>query len=91
MKTLVWHWPGSSWPPSSDNENLYVVDGSQPAAVQMSTASVDFEKYAIANKDFTEVLYRPKFINKTGVGCVIDELPEEDDSALASGRLNRHR
>ena len=54
-KTLVWHWPGSSWPPSSDNENLYVVDGSQPAAVQMSTASVDFEKYAIANKDFKEV------------------------------------
>ena len=91
MKTLVWHWPGSSWPPSSDNENLYVVDGSQPAAVQMSTASVDFEKYAIANKDFKEVLYRPKFINKTGVGCVIDELPEEDDSALASGRLNRHK
>ncbi|MBO5115583.1 MAG: alkaline phosphatase family protein, partial [Peptococcaceae bacterium] len=26
-KTLVWHWPGASWPPSSDSENLYVVDG----------------------------------------------------------------
>ena len=21
-KTLVWHWPGSSWPPSSDNPNF---------------------------------------------------------------------
>ena len=26
-KTLVWHWPGSSWPPSSDSPNLSVVDG----------------------------------------------------------------
>ena len=25
-KTLVFHWPGSSWPPTSDSENLYVVD-----------------------------------------------------------------
>lgn len=90
-KTLVWHWPGSSWPPSSDNPNLYVVDGAQPAAVQMSTASVDFEKYIIASKDFKEVLYRPKFINKTGAGCVIEELEEEEDQALASGRLNRHK
>ena len=56
-KTLVWHWPGSSWPASSDSPNLYVVDGAQPAAVQMSSANVDFEKYIIASKDFKEVLY----------------------------------
>ena len=68
-----------------------VVDGAQPAAVQMSTASVDFEKYIIADKNFKEVLYRPKFINKTGAGCVIEELEEEDDQQLASGRLNRHK
>ena len=30
-KTLVWHWPGSSWPPTSDNANLHVVDGISPA------------------------------------------------------------
>lgn len=29
-KTLVWHWPGSSWPPTSDSPNLAVVDGTQP-------------------------------------------------------------
>ena len=90
-KTLVWHWPGSSWPASSDSPNLYVVDGAQPAAVQMSSANVDFEKYIIASKDFKEVLYRLKFINKTGAGCVIEELEEENDDALASGRLNRHK
>ena len=29
MKTLVWHWPGSSWPPTSDSLELSVVDGTQ--------------------------------------------------------------
>ena len=32
MKTLVWHWPGSSWPPSSDSPLLSVVDGTQPGS-----------------------------------------------------------
>ena len=32
-KTLVWHWPGSSWPPTSDSPNLHVVDGTQPSAI----------------------------------------------------------
>ena len=41
-KTLVWHWPGSSWPPSSDSENLYVVDGTQPASVN-SIVNIDKE------------------------------------------------
>ena len=27
-KTLVWHWPGSAWPPSSDSPNLHVVTSS---------------------------------------------------------------
>ena len=38
MKTLVWHWPGSSWPPSSDSPNLHVVDGTQPAMVNAGVA-----------------------------------------------------
>ena len=29
-KTLVWHWPSASCPPSSDSPNLHVVDGSSP-------------------------------------------------------------
>lgn len=32
-KTLVWHWPGCSWPPTSDSENLFVIDGSAPGSV----------------------------------------------------------
>lgn len=38
LKTLVWHWPGSSWPPSSDSPNLMVVDGTQPEGVNMGNA-----------------------------------------------------
>ncbi len=88
-KTLVFQWPGSSWPPSSDSENLYVVDGSQPASVNYSIANIDFEKLAVASTEFTE----SKFVDQTKSGgnlgdsstdCVIDNLDleeEEDDSS----------
>ena len=48
-KTLVWHWPGSSWPPTSDSPNLYVVDGTQPAAVN-NFATVDTEFIVLADQ-----------------------------------------
>lgn len=31
-KTLVMHWPGGSFPPTSDSPNLFTVDGSSPGA-----------------------------------------------------------
>jgi hypothetical protein len=34
LKTLVWHWPGSSWPPTSADPLLHVVDGTQPGSVR---------------------------------------------------------
>ncbi len=40
-KTFVLHWPGSSWPPSSDSENLYVIDGTNPEGICMSTGEVE--------------------------------------------------
>ena len=40
-KTLVWHWPGSSWPPTSDSPLLHVIDGTQPAAVNAGIAEVE--------------------------------------------------
>ncbi len=40
-KTLVWHWPGSAWPPTSDNPLLHVVDGTQPAMVNMGLSGRD--------------------------------------------------
>lgn len=60
LKTLVWHWPGSSWPPTSNNENLYVVDGTQPEGVNCGNAEVDPEKLLIASSETPEVKYRVK-------------------------------
>ena len=48
-KTLVWHWPGSAWPPSSDSPNLYVVDGTSPGSVGMSAGTVEQEFMVGAN------------------------------------------
>ena len=40
-KVLVWHWPGSSWPPTSENPNLAVVDGAQPGFISFGTGMRD--------------------------------------------------
>ena len=50
-KTLVWHWPGSSWPPSSDSPNLSVVDGTSPGSVGMSIGQFDKEMILGANEE----------------------------------------
>lgn len=49
-KTLVWHWPGSSWPPTSDSSNLYVVDGTSPGSVAMGPNQVEGEYFLIAGE-----------------------------------------
>ncbi|MBQ2994618.1 MAG: alkaline phosphatase family protein [Peptococcaceae bacterium] len=50
-KTLVWHWPGGAWPPSSDSENLYVVDGTTPGALGFGYAMRDWEGILIADAE----------------------------------------
>ena len=87
LKTLVWQWPGSSWPPSSDSENLMVVDGTQPASVNYSIANIDIEKYAIASKDIEELTFTDhigsKNLGDAATDCVIDELDLEEDDEEA--------
>ncbi len=87
-KTMVWHWPGSSWPPTSDNPNLHVVDGTQPGGINMGTAVVDWETIIYASEDVPEVIYTAHDApNNPGVGCVItdmDELTEENQSKGAA-------
>lgn len=86
-KTLVWHWPGSSWPPSLKSENLHVVDGTQPGSVNMGIAQMDWEKIVIASTRIKAAEYLPKVERKQGVGCVIDDLSalqagDEDDEMM---------
>ncbi len=78
-KTLVWHWPGSAWPPSSDSENLHVVDGSSPGGVNMSNSQFETEYLVVADETYTDVTFRPKSGNEI-TPCIIKDLEVEDPS-----------
>ena len=80
-KTLVWHWPGSSWPPSSDSPNLMVVDGTSPGSVGMATSQVEQEYLAVANEEAPEVTYIPKAGVQASAACVITDLEIESDNS----------
>lgn len=78
-KTLVWHWPGSAWPPSSDSENLYVVDGTSPGSVGMSVAQIEGEYLLAANVEQPEVTFRRKAASEANAACVITGLDVEEE------------
>ena len=78
LKTLVWHWPGSAWPPSSDNPNLYVVDGSSPGAVNTSICTIDKEKILVADVKVMDVTFKAKAAQDSKVPCVIEDLKTDD-------------
>lgn len=78
-KTLVWHWPGSSWPPTSDSPNLLVVDGTVPGSVN-TAAQVEAEFILGANTAIKEVTFLAKAAGDSSAACVIDNL-QVDESA----------
>ncbi len=79
LKTLVWHWPGSSWPPSSQSELLHVVDGTQPNAIGNGDCVVDDDKLVYASAKVEKVLFQAKVPNTSGAGCVINDVPVADE------------
>lgn len=86
-KTFVLHWPGSSWPPSSDNKNLFVIDGTNPEGVCMGTGEVEAEYIAVASEEISTVTYRNK-AGSTQMLCVVNDLEIEtsdnqDEASLA--------
>ena len=90
QKTLVWHWPGSSWPPTSDSPLLHVVDGTHPSAVGTPSATVDGEFILTANVKIQELLYRSKAASDSNVPCVIDDLiPEQEYTDLGAMAFSR--
>ena len=76
IKTLVFHWPGSSWPPSSNSENLFVADGTSPGAMGMATSQTEADSIFGASVNVAE----PKFMSKVDphavAMCVVEELPD---------------
>lgn len=79
-KTLVWHWPGAAWPPSSDSENLYVVDGTSPGTVNMARGQKDTELVIGASEDIEQVTFIRDVMDGANEPCVITDL-ETDASA----------
>ena len=72
-KTLVWNWPGSSWPPSSDDPHLHVVDGTQPAGVNCGNCA-DVDVITVASVRTEELVYREKASSDGRIPCVIADL-----------------
>ncbi|MBQ5858999.1 MAG: alkaline phosphatase family protein, partial [Peptococcaceae bacterium] len=76
IKTLVFHWPGASWPPSSDSENLFVADGTSPGAMGMATSQTEADSVFAASDKVKE----PKFMTKVDAHsvtmCIVEELPD---------------
>jgi len=64
-KTLVWHWPGGSFPPTIDNPNLMMVDGSSPGAIGFVYAQSDYDTVFVASEKATEVMYKPFSVQAT--------------------------
>jgi len=75
-KTLVWHWPGSSWPPTSVNDYLHVVEGTTPNGVNGGCAKLESDKMVYASTEIKEVAIKYAAINNTGAGCIIEDVPE---------------
>ncbi len=88
-KTLVWHWPGSSWPPSSENPNLHVVEGTTPSDINFVNGYVEMEKVVWAKETFEEKMqYESKEQDhSSGAGCIISgvDLAEEGGANTDSG------
>lgn len=80
-KTLVWHWPGSAWPPTSDSTLLEVVDGTQPGSVNMGIAQMDWEKIVYASPYYKELTFQSRTEKAAGVGCNITDLSDVVGSA----------
>ena len=80
-KTLVWHWPGSAWPPSSDSPHLHVVDGSSPGSVNMSTGQLEGEFVLIASPNNVVLTFKEKAAADSNVPCVITDMDVEEPSA----------
>lgn len=88
-KTLVWHWPGSSWPPTSDSPNLHVVDGTQPMTVNMGVGELEPEYFIVADERATEVTYRPKSADSGEIApCALTDLDVEDEEGGRYGDKN---
>ena len=83
-RTLVWHWPGSAWPPTTDNPNLAVVDGVQPGFVGFGSGLRDDEVLITASTQIEKAKFLPKsWTSNTGAGCILSDVVVKEEDAGA--------
>ena len=66
-KTLLMHWPGGAWPPTLDDENLVVIDGSSPGAACSVSNAIDFDTVFIASTKAQKPSWMPYSIRTSDV------------------------
>lgn len=82
IKTAIFHWPGSSWPPTSDSENLLVCDGSTPGGLGMGAATISDEFIMSADAGVKEVTYAKSATADLEKACIVK--PEDAMAAVAT-------
>lgn len=58
-KTLVMHWPGGSFPPTIESENLITIDGSSPGACCAWSSVRDLDMLYVASTKAEQPSYMP--------------------------------
>lgn len=79
LKTLVYHWPGSSWPPTSDSPLLHVVDGTQPPMINAGIGVKEKNFMLQAREDIPSVTFKRSASANGITPCVINDMKLEDD------------
>ena len=85
-KTLVMHWPGGSFPPTTDSENLITIDGSSPGACCAWSSVRDLDMLYIASTKAEKPSYMPMSVITSDVDGT-EELKLSFGSACASGSI----
>ena len=78
-KTLVFHWPGGAWPPTSDSESLFVIDGAAPGSVGSSSMQVDSELIVAASAEMKSAHFKVLGGEDAVAPCVIQRDENEPD------------
>ena len=87
--TLVWHWPGSSWPPTSDSPKLSVVEGTTPSNINFVNGVLEYEKFVWAKEEFNEAVSYKREVedHSNGAGCIVSGLDLADADADAGNSV----
>ncbi|MBO5300859.1 MAG: alkaline phosphatase family protein, partial [Peptococcaceae bacterium] len=66
-KTLVMHWPGGSFPPTTDSENLFTIDGSSPGACCAWSNERDYDMLYVASTKCQKPGYAPMAVKTSDI------------------------